>query len=166
MAMTLVPVGEVTYTFQDKNGRKGKTGYNFLSSLTVADAQAAAEDIGVALQAASGAALLAISINYRLADPAVTPASAQATSNVFHKGSISFEGDSPNIKSRIEIPAVLDSLFPVGSEYADPTTGALAAVIAAYLNPTLGAGTGPVSAGGQDLTRQVGLVKEIGRRNT
>lgn len=166
MALDLVPVGEVTYTFVDKNGRKGKTGYNFLSTLTLDDAQTAAVAIGTALAATSSAALLGVSINYRLADPAITPASAGANSNVFHKGSISFEGDTPNIKSRIEIPAVLDSLFPVGSEYADPTTGALATLIAAILNPSLGTGTGPVSAGGADLTRQVGLVKEIGRKNT
>lgn len=162
----MVPVGEVTLSFVDHNGRIGKTSYNFLASNTIADVQAAAEEIGAALVATSGAALQAINMTYKVTDPTITPASAAADSDVFRKMSISFEGATPNLKSRIEVPSPLQSFFPLGSEYADPTAGAVATLIAKVLNPTLGAGTGPVTASGADLTKQVGRVKEIGRRNT
>jgi hypothetical protein len=166
MALGLVPVGEVTLSFVDRNGRVGKTSYNFLASNTIADAQSAAEAVGAAVQAASGAALQAINITYKVTDPTITPSSAAADSDIFRKMSISFEGATPNLKSRMEVPSPLQSFFPLGSEYADPAVGAVATLIAEVLNPTLGSGTGPVTASGADLVKQVGRVKEIGRRNT
>ena len=165
MAPTLVPVGEVTLSFVDHDGDIGRTSYNFNAANTIADAGNAAIAIGTAMQATSGAVLKSISVTYTYADVNADPADALAESEVSRKLSLSFEGATPNLKTRMEVPSPLESLFPLGSEYADPTTGTVAALIAEVLNPTLGSGTGPVTASGADIVKFVGRAKEIGRKD-
>jgi hypothetical protein len=166
MALTAAPVMEATFSFKDRDNNIGRTSVSLLGTLTYEDASASALEVGARMQAVSDAQLVAITLTYKLTDPALVGVLAPETSDVERKLRFSFEGATPNLKSRIEVPSVLNTLIVDGTNVADKTNAAVAALITAVLNPTLGAGTGPVTASGDDLAAFVGAPTKIHRASS
>lgn len=156
MALARGATVNVTYTFRDRDNNNSRTSVQLPSALTDADAETAALAVGAALQGASDAVLVAVSMSYDYLDTVALATQAPETADVERKGVFVFRADNPNIKSRIEVPSIKNTLVVDGSNVLNIADPLVIAVRDAVINSALGPGNSPVSVGGIDLTALAG----------
>lgn len=150
MAFVPQPVWSISFTFKDNNDNFASTGIDLPASLPFADASSFASGLGAAMASLSDAYLTRIYITLQLNNDATEniPASAE----VERKLALTFDAGSFKSAFRMEIPSPVFALEQPRTDAADPDNLALTGFIDYMLNGNLGAGNGPRTYYGSDLT--------------
>ena len=163
MALVLNSVWQASIGFLDRDKNISGMGFFLPASLAHADAYAAALAIATAADALSDATLLSINLSLGAYDSVAAAIPAPETSDVERKGSFSFATANRNLKTRVEVPSVMNSLVVDGSNVLDVNNVAVQAFMTTMINTGLGANNSPVTAGGESLTAIHGTPKKIHR---
>lgn len=166
MALVLNTVWQVSIGFQDRDKNISGMGFFLPAALSHADAYASALAIATAADALSDATLMSISLSLGAWDAVAVATPAPETSDVERKGSFTFVTDNRNLKTRIEVPSIMNSLVVDGANVLDVNNAAVASFITTMINTGLGANNSPVAAAGTSLVAIHGTPKKIHRGST
>jgi hypothetical protein len=150
MAFVPYPNFHLGYSFRDNNGQVSSTGLMLPGSLAFADANTFAAAVAIQLQALSDAYLTGYFIQYGGTNDAADPLTD--SSEVERKLSLTFDAGTYKNAYKMEIPSPIFAIEQPRTDVADVTNTALATFIASMLNGPGGAGNGPRTYYGQDLT--------------
>lgn len=164
MALTESDQWFTSVQFQDRDKNIGTMSFYIPGAQTYAQAYTLASNIATLALALSDAVLLSVQLSRAAYDPTVGSTTLPAeTSDVERKGVFSFKGDSPITSTTVNIPSVNNIFVVDGSNIINPADPAVQAFILAI---TAGAGAGPVSIHGDDITRHVPPAKKVHRKSS
>lgn len=150
-------------SFKDRDDNKSGFSFYLPAALDYAAASAAAVFIAQAADAISNAVLYSLSLTQTQYDAVAALAAAPEESDVERKGVFQFATAQRGIKTKVEVPSIINTLVVDGSNVlnlADPT---VAAFQAAFLNTGLGANNSPITLGGVDITGAFGTPYKMHR---
>lgn len=163
MALVNDPYWTAMVSFQDRD--KNKSGFSFYlpSTLLYADAAAAATFIAQAADPISSGVLYSLSLTQTLYDAVAFATIAPEDSDVERKGVFQFATAQRGIKTRIEVPSIMNQFVVDGSNVLNIADPLVAAFQAAILNTGLGANNSPITLGGVDITGPFGTPYKMHR---
>jgi hypothetical protein len=163
MALVQNSVWSVSIGFRDRDKNLAAMGFYLPSALAFADAYAAAVAIATAADALSDATLESVSLNLGAYDSVAAATPAAEASDVERKGSFTFATANRQIKTRVEVPSIMNTLVVDGANVLDVDNPAVQTFITTMINTGLGANNSPVAVGGGSLTAIYGTPKKIHR---